>query len=65
VLRQILAQEDSRVPVGEPIAVIAPAYEEHEISMMRRTIARRMVQGKTTAPHFYVTVAIDGALGAD
>ena len=34
-------------------------YQEQELSLMRRTIARRMVQSKTTAPHFYITMTID------
>jgi pyruvate dehydrogenase E2 component (dihydrolipoamide acetyltransferase) len=34
-------------------------YEEHELSMMRKTIAKRMVLSKMTAPHFYVTAEID------
>jgi len=34
-------------------------YEDHELSMMRKTIAKRMVLSKTTAPHFYVTAEID------
>ena len=30
-----------------------------ELSQMRRVIARRMVESKTTIPHFYVTVEVD------
>jgi len=33
-------------------------YEDHELSMMRQTIAKRMVLSKTTAPHFYITAEI-------
>jgi pyruvate dehydrogenase E2 component (dihydrolipoamide acetyltransferase) len=29
------------------------------LSMMRRTIARRLVESKTTVPHFYLTVEVD------
>jgi len=29
------------------------------LSMMRRTIARRMVESKTTVPHFYLTAEVD------
>jgi pyruvate dehydrogenase E2 component (dihydrolipoamide acetyltransferase) len=32
---------------------------EHELSMMRKTIARRMALSKTTTPHFYITTEID------
>jgi pyruvate dehydrogenase E2 component (dihydrolipoamide acetyltransferase) len=34
-------------------------HTEHDLSMMRKTIARRMALSKTTAPHFYITTAID------
>jgi pyruvate dehydrogenase E2 component (dihydrolipoamide acetyltransferase) len=34
-------------------------YIERELSMMRKTIARRMTLSKTTAPHFYLSTEID------
>jgi pyruvate dehydrogenase E2 component (dihydrolipoamide acetyltransferase) len=34
-------------------------HTEHELSMMRKTIARRMTLSKTTTPHFYITTEID------
>jgi pyruvate dehydrogenase E2 component (dihydrolipoamide acetyltransferase) len=34
-------------------------YIEQELNMMRKTIARRMVLSKTTAPHFYMTSDVD------
>jgi pyruvate dehydrogenase E2 component (dihydrolipoamide acetyltransferase) len=37
----------------------AADYAEQDLSMMRQAIARRMVQSKTTVPHFYLTTAID------
>ena len=41
-----------------------PDAEEVPLTSMRRTIARRMTESKTTVPHFYVTteVAMDEAL---
>jgi len=70
-----LAQERSPAPTpatagrggGPPSGPAAPApslaaateYEEHELGSMRKTIARRMVQSKSNAPHFYMTIAID------
>jgi pyruvate dehydrogenase E2 component (dihydrolipoamide acetyltransferase) len=42
-------------PVGAPIS----DHTEQELSMMRKTIARRMALSKTTAPHFYITTEID------
>ncbi len=34
----------------------APEYEDIELSQMRRTIAKRLVQSKAPVPHFYLTV---------
>lgn len=33
-------------------------YEDHSISQMRKTIAKRLAQSKFTAPHFYLTMEI-------
>jgi pyruvate dehydrogenase E2 component (dihydrolipoamide acetyltransferase) len=49
-----------RWPAGLAAAPIGEEdYAEHDLSLMRQTIARRMAQSKTTAPHFYITTAID------
>ena len=53
-------------PAAPPVAG-APAQEVRAVplSMMRKTIAKRLQQSAQTAPHFYVTMAIDAtALGA-
>ena len=42
-----------------PIGVAGVDHTERELSMMRKTIARRMALSKTTAPHFYLTTEID------
>jgi pyruvate dehydrogenase E2 component (dihydrolipoamide acetyltransferase) len=42
-----------------PTGVTAADHSERELSMMRKTIARRMAQSKSTAPHFYLTTEID------
>jgi pyruvate dehydrogenase E2 component (dihydrolipoamide acetyltransferase) len=42
-----------------PIEGASVDHTEHELSMMRKTIARRMALSKTTAPHFYITSEID------
>jgi pyruvate dehydrogenase E2 component (dihydrolipoamide acetyltransferase) len=34
-------------------------FEARELSLMRKTIARRMALSKATVPHFYVSTAID------
>jgi pyruvate dehydrogenase E2 component (dihydrolipoamide acetyltransferase) len=52
--------------VAPPIATpsyepTAEGYRVEPLSGMRQTIARRMVDSKQQAPHFYVTMAIDMA----
>jgi pyruvate dehydrogenase E2 component (dihydrolipoamide acetyltransferase) len=42
-----------------PVGVASVDHTERELSMMRKTIARRMALSKTTAPHFYLTTEID------
>ncbi|MFZ9521227.1 MAG: pyruvate dehydrogenase complex dihydrolipoamide acetyltransferase [Silvanigrellaceae bacterium] len=47
--------------VSLPGFVAAPAAEMEKVplSMMRKTIARRLVESTSTAPHFYLTVSIN------
>jgi pyruvate dehydrogenase E2 component (dihydrolipoamide acetyltransferase) len=45
-------------PAYEPTT---DAYQAQPLSPMRRTIGRRMVESKTQAPHFYITMDIDMA----
>jgi len=52
------------VPRGEPAGeagVLAPVLrpERIELSSMRQTIARRLVESKTTIPHYQVTMALN------
>jgi pyruvate dehydrogenase E2 component (dihydrolipoamide acetyltransferase) len=42
-----------------PVEAAGVDHTEQELSMMRKTIARRMALSKTTAPHFYLTTEID------
>ncbi len=49
----IAAEEAPAAAAGEPVA------ETIELTGMRKAIARRMVESKTTVPHFYLTVEID------
>ncbi len=42
-----------QAPVGEE------SFEEFPVSQMRKTIAKRLVESKFTAPHFYLTMSID------
>ena len=40
-------------------AYVAGTTQEIPVSLMRKTIAKRLVESKTTAPHFYLTYEID------
>jgi pyruvate dehydrogenase E2 component (dihydrolipoamide acetyltransferase) len=45
-------------------APTGPSFEEPEVrplSLMRKTIARRLTESKTTVPHFYLTIDADVA----
>ncbi len=46
---------------AQPAAPSAPSAEDEirPLSMMRKTIARRLVESKQTVPHFYLTIDID------
>ncbi len=50
---------------AEPAAALAkPALAEAEVrplSPMRKTIARRLTESKSTVPHFYLTIDVDAA----
>jgi pyruvate dehydrogenase E2 component (dihydrolipoamide acetyltransferase) len=54
-------------PAPAPVAAPPPAVaaEERELSSMRRTIARRLLESKQTIPHYYVTSEIDMRAAAD
>jgi len=46
-------------PIAVPGELAAP--EVRPLSMMRKAIARRLVESKQTVPHFYLTIDIDAA----
>lgn len=50
----------SRGGFGTP-AFTGPDHEDVPASQMRKAIARRLVESKTKAPHFYLTVECDAA----
>ena len=51
--KQEAAAAGTAAPVGQV------SFEEVPVSQMRKTIARRLAESKFTAPHFYLTMAID------
>jgi pyruvate dehydrogenase E2 component (dihydrolipoamide acetyltransferase) len=40
-------------------SIIRGGYRDIELSLIRKTIAKRMLESKQTVPHFYATVEID------
>ena len=64
LVKQRAAAPAPKKPITPPIAIpsVVPSGEEYRVeplSPMRQTIARRMVESKQQAPHFYVTSEID------
>jgi len=63
-LAQNASAQSPATPVakgGSPAVPIAgqPDFEEVPVSQMRKIIAKRLVESKFSAPHFYVTMTID------
>ena len=44
---------------ARPVRGDLAAPDAHPLSMMRKTIARRLTESKQTVPHFYLTIDID------
>lgn len=55
----VAAPAATPTPPAPTNAIEGAAYEEVKVSNMRKVIARRLGESKFTAPHFYLTVAID------
>ena len=52
--------DGKKQPSANKFAKIVPGgYRDVELSLIRKTIAKRMQESKQTVPHFYVTVEID------
>ncbi|HTX18692.1 MAG TPA: pyruvate dehydrogenase complex dihydrolipoamide acetyltransferase [Bacteroidota bacterium] len=59
-----IVKKDLEGPLAKASGRISRSYsaaptQEIPVSLMRKTIAKRLVESKTTAPHFYVTYEID------
>ena len=59
VAPQPAAVKPAPAPAAAPVA--GPDSEEVALTRLRAAIGRRMVESKTTVPHFYVTTEIDMA----
>jgi pyruvate dehydrogenase E2 component (dihydrolipoamide acetyltransferase) len=54
------SQEKGGVEIYVPTAPVGEeSFDEVPVSQMRKTIAKRLVESKFTAPHFYLTMSID------
>jgi len=53
------ASKSSAAPIVLPQVVGQESFEEVPVSQMRKTIARRLVESKFSAPHFYLTMEIN------
>jgi pyruvate dehydrogenase E2 component (dihydrolipoamide acetyltransferase) len=49
------------MPAGRALATHAEADDVRPLSMMRKTIARRLTESKQNVPHFYLTIDVDAA----
>ena len=56
-----LSQATAAAPQKRADTTPAPLTAPTELSAMRKVIARRMVESKTTIPHFYITSEVDMA----
>ena len=41
------------------VSLGAESYHDEPVSQMRKTIARRLMESKSTAPHFYLNIEVD------
>jgi pyruvate dehydrogenase E2 component (dihydrolipoamide acetyltransferase) len=48
-------------PAPTPVSVSLSTPEVRPLSPMRKTIARRLTESKTTVPHFYLTIDVDAS----
>lgn len=62
-LKQKEAKRGEAPPAPAPAAMAE--YQDKELSLMREAIARRMSESKSSAPHFYLTIAVDMDRAAD
>jgi pyruvate dehydrogenase E2 component (dihydrolipoamide acetyltransferase) len=61
---RIVARDLERGPTPAPeraLATHAEADDVRPLSMMRKTIARRLTESKQNVPHFYLTIDVDAA----
>jgi pyruvate dehydrogenase E2 component (dihydrolipoamide acetyltransferase) len=61
IVARDLDRAPSAMPAERALLPHAEADEVRPLSMMRKTIARRLTESKQTVPHFYLTIDVDAA----
>lgn len=60
---RVIKRDIEKISAGKkmdiPVFVGEEGYEDVPLSQMRKTIARRLVESKNSAPHFYLTMEIN------
>jgi pyruvate dehydrogenase E2 component (dihydrolipoamide acetyltransferase) len=56
---QVKTQEAKRETIPPPVPSELMSPEARPLTMMRKAIARRLVESKQTVPHFYLTIDVD------
>ena len=61
IKRDVEPHIDGKKPISAkgPASIIPGGHRDVELSLIRKTIAKRMQESKQTVPHFYVTAEID------
>lgn len=54
-----LAPDEPNTVTAAAVSYPSSGYVDTPVSQMRRTIAKRLAESKFTAPHFYLTIAVD------
>ena len=54
-----LIDRNNTISAKAPASIIPGGHRDIELSLIRKTIAKRMQESKQTVPHFYVTIEID------
>ena len=57
--RIVMRDLEGAVPEPAPVPLAADSYEDVELSQMRKTIARRLVESIGPIPHFFLTAEAD------
>jgi pyruvate dehydrogenase E2 component (dihydrolipoamide acetyltransferase) len=61
IVARDLERAAAAVPAAHALAPLPEADEVRPLSMMRKTIARRLTESKQNTPHIYLTIDVDAA----